>query len=240
MTRISPPASVVLASPFLVVACTLSLLGRPLPGLTPATQPTSPATESAAPPTASKYPAATMPAATEPASATPSTTGVAFCENPQPLALIGQFESAILTRNGALLASLVSPEHGMDARLYRDGRVVNYDRQHASALFDSTFSLDWGNAPGSGLPTKGSFQELFLPDLLDVLTKDYEITCNQVRVGGTTYSALWPYGGIDFFSLHVPGTEEYGGMDWHTWLIGLHFVGGKPFLYAIMQFKWEI
>jgi hypothetical protein len=28
-------------------------------------------------------------------------------------------------------------------------------------------------------------------------------------------------------------------MDWHTWLLGMHYVNGKPYLYAIMQFFWE-
>jgi hypothetical protein len=137
------------------------------------------------------------------------------------------------------LASLVSPEHGMDARLYRDGRVVNYDRQHASALFESSFAVNWGNAPGSGLPSTGSFRELLVPDLLDVLNSDYELTCNLVRVGGATYTAVWPYPEIDFYSLHFPGSPAYDELDWHTWILGIHYLEGVPYLYAIMQFKWE-
>jgi len=127
----------------------------------------------------------------------------------------------------------------MDARLLRDGRVVNYDRGHAAALFESTFEVNWGTAPGSGLAVTGSFHDLLVPDLLDVLTRDHEVTCNQIRVGGTTYTAAWPYGGTDFFSLHFPGSPAFDRLDWHTWLLGVHYVGGQPYLYAIMQFKWE-
>ncbi len=35
------------------------------------------------------------------------------------------------------------------------------------------------------------------------------------------------------------GTQGYGSLDWHTWLLGMHYVNGSPYLYAIMQFMWE-
>jgi hypothetical protein len=162
-----------------------------------------------------------------------------FCADGQATALITSFKSALQTSNGSLLASLVSPAHGMDARYYRDGRVVNYDQEHAKFLFDSTFVVDWGTAPGSGLETSGSFHEVILPALLDVFNKDYTLTCNQIQVGGTTYPALWPYPGINFYSVYFPGTQGNGSLDWHTWLVGMEYVNGKPYLYAIMQFQWE-
>jgi hypothetical protein len=164
---------------------------------------------------------------------------VSFCEDPRALDIVSQLETAARTSDGALLASLVSPQHGMDARLFRDGRVVNYDQEHAAALFESTFALNWGNAPGSGLETRGSFQELIVPDLLDVLSREYEVTCNQIRLGGATYIATWPYPGIEFLSVHFPGTDAFAGLDWHTWVFGMHYVDRHPFLYAMMQLKWE-
>ena len=121
----------------------------------------------------------------------------------------------------------------------RDGRVVNYDQEHAAALFESTYVVDWGNAAGSGLPIKGSFRDLFVPDLEDVLSKPNTAKCNQIQAGGTTYSIQWPYNGIDFYSLYYPGSAGYGSLDWHTWVIGIHFVDDQAYLYAITQFKWE-
>ncbi len=86
----------------------------------------------------------------------------------------------------------------MDARLFRNGRVVNYDAEHAKFLFTSTFVVDWGLAPASGLDTQGSFHDLIVPALADVFSKSYTLSCNQVQVGGTTYTATWPYPGINF------------------------------------------
>lgn len=193
--------------------------------------PIATAAESTNPPT-------TVPAGTS-LPPTVAATAVGFCADAQPTALINSLKSALVTSDGALLASLVSPNHGMDARFYRYGRIVNYDREHAKFLFETTYVVNWGPAPGSGLDTKGSFHDVFVPALLDVLNKNYTLTCNQLRVGGTTYQASWPYPGIDFYSVYFPGTEANGSLDWHTWLLGMHYVAGKPYLYAIMQFQWE-
>lgn len=162
-----------------------------------------------------------------------------FCADSQPTALIEKLKTALKTSNGVLFASLVSPRHGMDARLYRYGRIVNYDQQHAKFLFESTYSVDWGRAPGSGMETMGAFHDVFIPDLLDVFSKNYTLTCNQVQVGGASYETAWPYSNVNFYSVYYPGSQGNGSNDWHTWLLGMHYVGGKPYLYAIMQFKWE-
>ena len=229
----------ILLAPLGIAACTLSLMR--MPGDTPATEaaPTMAFASTVTVPAPTTTP--TTPtregAVTAAPSETPST--YPFCQDQEPLAQITRFRSAIVNSDGNLLASLVSSEHGLDARLFRDGRVVNYDREHAAALFESTFTVNWGAAPGSGLAAIGSFRELLLPDLLDVLTREYVLSCNEIRVGGATYDAAWPYTGIDFYSLHFPGTPPFDGLDWHTWLLGMHNVGDDPYLYAIMQFKWE-
>ena len=224
------------ASPFLIAACTLSLFRSPLSLSTPsaAGATAAPAAETSEVPNASATPLVEdKPIPTTPAGE------LEFCADPGPLKLLDAFEAAILSADGQALAAAVSPQHGMDARLLRDGRVVNYDRAHAAALFDSTYVVDWGIAPGSGLPVKGSFREVFVPDLLDVLSRQYSQRCNQLEVGGTTYEAGWPYAGIDFFSLYYAGSAEYGSMDWHTWVIGIQTLDDLPYVYAMMQFKWE-
>jgi hypothetical protein len=182
------------------------------------------------------------PAATAPFLPSPIVTPApptSFCTDAKVTTLIDSFSSAVRNSDGALLASLVSPTHGLEARLYRNGRVVTYDQQHAKFLFESAFVVDWGAAPGSGLETTGSFHELVVPALLDVFGKTYTLACNQVQVGGSTYQAAWPYSGINFYSAYYPGTQANGNLDWHTWLLGMHYVSGTPYLFSIMQFQWE-
>jgi hypothetical protein len=162
-----------------------------------------------------------------------------FCLDTRPPAVVGLLKTALLTKDGLLLASLIDPVHGMDAQLLRNGTVVNYDRAHAKYLFESNYSVDWGPAPGSGLQVQGPFRELFVPALLDVLTKGYSLICNRLQVGGASFTPIWPYPAIDFYSIYFPGTQANGGLDWQTWVAGMRTVDGKTYLYAITQFRWE-
>ena len=215
--------------------------------LKPSPAPSSPTALLASSPTAATFPTLLAPTAAGPTqiSATQAPASVTqvpsatFCADAQVTTLINSLKSALQSSNGTLLASLVSPTHGMDARLYRNGRIVNYDQQHAKFLFQTTFVVNWGAAPGSGLDTMGSFHERIVPDLLDVFNKNYTLTCNQVQIGGASYQAVWPYTGYNFYSVYYPGSQANNSLDWHTWLLGMHYVNGRPYLYAIMQFKWE-
>jgi len=166
----------------------------------------------------------------------PSTT---FCADSKVTTLLGSFKTAVVTSDGELLVALVSPSRGMDVRYVRDGRVVNYDPEHAEFIFETTFQVDWGLAPGSGLDVKGSFQDVIVPDLLKVFTKNYTLHCNELKYGGVTYQPAWPYPSTNFYSAFFAGTAENGNLDWHTWVIGVEYAGGKPYIFALMQFFWE-
>ncbi len=161
-----------------------------------------------------------------------------FCADPQVTAAIDSFKTALQTSNGSLLAALVSPLRGMEVRHYRDGRTVVYDQTHAKFLFESTFQVNWGDAPGSGLPTTGAFHEVVAPDLLKLFNAPYTLTCDQLQVGGTTYQAAWPYAG-NYYSVYYGGTQANGNLDWLTWVLGFEYVSGRPYLFALMPFRWE-
>jgi hypothetical protein len=167
------------------------------------------------------------------------TTPPAFCNDPRGRDLITSFTKAITTKDGALLASLVSPAQGMDVVYFRDGKVVNYDIEHAKFVFETTFQADWGLSFGSGEPTLGSFQEIVLPDLQLVFTPQAEIVCNQLKVGGATYIPEWPYPYLDYYSVHDAGTDEFGGLNWQTWGVGMDLVDGKPYIAALVHYVWE-
>ncbi len=99
------------------------------------------------------------------APANPST----ICGDPQVTAMIDSFKKAILTSDGPLLSSLVSPSRGMDVAYYRDGTVITYKPEHAKFLFETTFEVDWGTEPGSGAMKRGSFHDVVLPELVQHL-----------------------------------------------------------------------
>jgi hypothetical protein len=170
--------------------------------------------------------------------AIPATNPSSICNDPQVTALIDSFKSAVLKSDGPLLSSLVSPARGMDVAFFRDGTVITYDQEHAKFLFETTFQVDWGAEPGSGAAKKGSFHDVVVPKLQESFNQAYTLHCNELSHGGATYELKWPYQG-EFYSVYFPGTEANGNMDWHTWVMGIEYVNGKPYIYALMQFFWE-
>jgi len=161
-----------------------------------------------------------------------------ICGDPQVAAMIDSFKSAILTADGPLLSTLVSPSRGMDVAFFRDGTVITYKPEHARFLFETTFQVDWGAEPGSGAMKRGSFHDVVVPELVRLFKQPYTLHCNELKHGGATYEMEWPYQS-EFYSVHFPGTQANGNLDWQTWVMGIEYVNGKPYVYALIQFFWE-
>ena len=168
----------------------------------------------------------------------PSSVASDICADPQVLALIDSLKTALLNSDGPLLSSLVSPQRGLDVARFRDGTVINYRPDQAKFLFETTFEANWGLAPGSGLEEIGSFHDVVVPELEKAFNQPYTLHCNELKHGGATYVASWPYED-GFYSVHFPGTEVNGLMDWHTWAVGIEHINNKPYLYALIPFFWE-
>jgi hypothetical protein len=168
----------------------------------------------------------------------PSPVASDICADPQVTALIDSLKTAVLNSDGPLLSSLVSPQRGLDVARFRDGTVITYRPDQAKFLFETTFEVNWGPAPGSGLEEIGSFHDVIVPELVKAFNQPYTLHCNELKHGGATYEVSWPYEG-DFYSVHFPGTEVNGFMDWHTWAVGVEYVNNKPYLYALIPYFWE-
>ncbi|HLO30233.1 MAG TPA: hypothetical protein VK249_13905 [Anaerolineales bacterium] len=181
-------------------------------------------------------PGAITPLPGETASVPPGTSSI--CADPQVTALIESFKTAILTSSGTLLSSTISPTRHMDVAFFRNGTVLTYDPVQAKFLFETTYEADWGAEPGSGAEKIGSFHAVVVPELVKIFNQPYTLTCNEIKHGGASYDISWPYKG-EFYSVYFPGTQANGNMDWRTWVIGIEYVSGKPYIYALMQFFWE-
>ncbi len=91
-----------------------------------------------------------------------------FCADAQVTTLLQSFKTALNNQDGKLLMSLVSPVHGLYVQYVRDATVVHYTPVQSEWLFVTTYVIDWGTSPASGLPVKGNFHEVVVPKLLDV------------------------------------------------------------------------
>ena len=159
------------------------------------------------------------------------------CIDPQVTALIDALKSAMLTANGAAFSPLVSP-NGMEVRYFREGNAIKYSAYQARFLFETTYQAPWGREPGTGLEKKGAFHDVIVPELVKNFNAPYTLHCNEVRHGEAKYQVFWPYS-KDFYSIYYAGTQQNNFTDWRTWVTGVEYVNGKPYLYALMQFFRE-
>jgi hypothetical protein len=164
-----------------------------------------------------------------------------FCADPRVNTLLNNVKNAMLGLNGELLSSLVSPVHGLDARLWRYGTIANYTPEEAKWVFQSDYVVNWGPAPGSGAETPGSFSTQLLPKLQEVFGANYTLHCNSTLDLATFSTDPWPreYSNINYYMVYKPGSEQYGGMDWRAWTVGVEYVQGTPMLFSLIHYQWE-
>lgn len=165
---------------------------------------------------------------------------VTFCADGRVNTLLSNFSNAIKASNGGALYPLVSPLHGMTARLWGNGNAVVFRQTDARWIFSSTYAHDWGAAPGSGQETVGAIHVVVLPKWLDVFNNSYTLSCNVPETGGASYDTSWPklYANVNFYSLYKPGPAGNEN-SWRTLLIGVEYIQNQPFIFSVTQLGWE-
>lgn len=164
----------------------------------------------------------------------------AFCASSGGSNLIANLDAALTNNDGVQLSSLVSPAHGMTVSLWRYGRRVIFMPNDARWVFHSTYEHNWGEAPASGLETIGSFHVSVLPYLQDVFVSSYTLTCNSLGSAPQYGVEPWPvlYTNVNYYTVLKPGTPGID-LDFRYFLVGVEFVQGQPFVFALIHFAWE-
>ncbi|GAB4526892.1 MAG: hypothetical protein Fur0018_12310 [Anaerolineales bacterium] len=166
-----------------------------------------------------------------------------FCGNAQVQALVDSFVQAVRNEDGAALAALVSPVHGLTIRHEWWNPEVVFDAADVETLFSAQETYDWGIQDGSGDPLQGRFADVVLPRLQDVVQGEFSVVCDSLAAGeatgGTAGLVNWPYPNLPFVALYraAPADQE---LDWRTWALGIVWWQGRPYLAALVQYHWEI
>jgi hypothetical protein len=161
------------------------------------------------------------------------------CSDARIATLLTNFDSAIKSANGTALSNLVSPKHGLDVR-YSANTItpVTLSKPAVVGIFTNTTSYDWGIALGSGADVVGTFKDKIQPKLLDVLNATYQTACNDTsHTGAVTHP--WPseYTNLNFYALYKPGTPGTE-LDWRTWIAGIEYVNGVPYIAVLVHYQW--
>ena len=161
-----------------------------------------------------------------------------FCGNTAVLDLLDQFRTAVANQDDASLSQLIHPERDLRVRLLWYEAETRLDNQN---LFSDPTSYNWGNAAGSGEPILGTPAQVLLPRLQNDFVGATETACNEILHGGTPGFVVVPeaYEALNYYSYYRPGTEEYAGLNWGSWVIGLELWQGSYYVTALVHYQWE-
>jgi hypothetical protein len=161
----------------------------------------------------------------------------AFCADQSIPILIEQLKGSMNQSNGDMFAGLVSIKSGVSVQLWPNQPAVNFNRTTAPGVFTSTQSYDWGTGDGQGGPSVvGTFVERVQPKLLEVFNAANMATYCDDLTNVFNPSHAWPYGpNLHYYNLYKPGTTTF---DFRTWLIGIEYLNGRPYLHSLISVTW--
>lgn len=102
--------------------------------------------------------------------------------------------------------------------------------------------MKWGVNRDSELEIDGTFRAVILPQLEDVFSIAPELNCNKLGAGSTAQDAIWPseYSNMNYLSFYraapVPGSQ----LNWRTWVLGIEYLDGQPYIALLVQYRGEI
>lgn len=161
-----------------------------------------------------------------------------FCGDTAVLPLLDKLETAVATQDDTLFAQLIHPERGLRVHLLWYEAETWLDNQN---LLSDLVSYNWGAAAGSGELILGTPAQILLPRLQTDFLEAAEMACNEILHGGTAGFVVLPdtYASINYYAFYRPGTEEFAGLNWGTWVIGLELWQGQYYLSTLTHFQWE-
>lgn len=163
------------------------------------------------------------------------------CNDPELAATIRTFMRAVDATDGAALSAVSSPLRGLLIRQEHANPTVTYSPAQVGGLFSSPTSQNWGTEDARDVPIIGPFKTLLLAGLKRaVVGKGAQEKCGKLLMGGSAGNNEWPpeFASFTQVSFHVPATD--GTNDWLTWVAGMEYVDGKPYVAALVQYQWEI
>ncbi|MGE5463894.1 MAG: SH3 domain-containing protein, partial [Syntrophothermus sp.] len=168
---------------------------------------------------------------------TESVSHEAFCADGRVPALIEQLKGSVNQSNGDLLSTIVSPAHGVDVRLWAYSPPINFNAATAGTVFTSAQIYNWGSGGGTGNTDFGTFSQVIQPKLQEVLNApELETYCDDLTKV-FPLSTPWPYGNIRYYNLYKPASGQT--FDFRTWLMGIEYINGQPYLHSMVSIVWE-
>ena len=165
-----------------------------------------------------------------------------FCEDVRVLDVLAGFRQAIKDREGERLKAVLSPKRDFIVRHNWWNPEITIASRDVSRIFTSLEEYEWGMDRSSDRVISGTFSEILLPRIENVFSGQLEISCNRIEAGETAGEVIWPeeFQNLNFYSLYRPASDPGNRLNWVTWVFGIEYVRGEPFIAVMIQYYGEI
>jgi hypothetical protein len=165
-----------------------------------------------------------------------------FCEDVRVLDLLAEFRQAVLDQDGNRLGNVLSPKRDLVLRHNWWNPEIKIETKDIPRIFLSLEVYDWGMDRSNDTPIVGTFSEVFSPRFSKLFGDQLEISCNTLEAGDTAGEVFWPeeFQNLNFYSLYRPAMDPGSRLDWITWVFGIEYVRGEPFIAVMIQYIGEI
>lgn len=160
-----------------------------------------------------------------------------FCRDPRIGELLHGLSDAILNQDGAQLEDLVSPRRGLILRHDPWNPEIIITTESVSDLFEDQTAHDWGERYISATQIRGTFRDIYLPKVEDVLSNPgTDRVCLEISQGVTQLQGEWPleYANVPYYGLYRPAPMGGNPFDWRTLAVGFEYVGGQPYIAVLL------
>ncbi|MFP3854657.1 MAG: hypothetical protein ACLFWD_10240 [Anaerolineales bacterium] len=166
----------------------------------------------------------------------------AFCHDPRIGEMLDEFATSLAEEDSGTLRSLLSPKRGLIIRHDPSNPEVRIPEGKLQGIFSDPHVYRWGTRFASQTIIQGSFNEVVVPALLEVLVADPIVACNEVEVGRNADAESLPpmYQNLNFINLYRPASEGGNSFNWRTWVILFEYVEGQPYIALLLQIRPQV
>jgi len=175
-------------------------------------------------------------------SVTEAIPGDEFCNDPNVVALLDELRRVIAEEDAEGLRQLVSPKRDLILRLDFWNEEVRLPADQLAGIFEDVRSYQWGTRYASQTMIDGSFSQVIVPALWEVLAADHQRACNQLLQGASPQPASWPvrYANLNYYSLLRQPSAGGNPFNWRTWVVAFEYVEGRPYLALLLQLRPQV
>lgn len=173
---------------------------------------------------------------------TESVSREVFCADIRSVELLNTILLAFSNEDGALLAQVTNPRRGLLVRNEWWNSAVEFKPEMISGLFSDRNAYEWGEQAGGRFKVTGSFSEVVVRRVDEVVSQEAEISCGELQSGVSSIAPAWPsaYSNLNYYMMFKPAPAGGNSYDWRAWAFGMEYVQGVPYLTVLVQFHGDV